>query len=131
MFLGRDSNGQRIRRTETVRGKKSDAQHRLREILSDLDRGIAPARNHHKVGEWMAEVIIPNKRQKTIDRYECDIRLHIKPTLSHVDLTKLSPVQVQHLESKLLQEGKAPKGVQGVHNVLARIHRRDAVLALT
>ena len=135
VYLGRDSNGKRIRRTETVRGKKSDAQHRLREILSDLDRGIAPARNHYKVGEWMdkwmAEVIIPNKRQKTIDRYECDIRLHIKPTLSHVDLTKLSPVQVQHLESKLLQEGKAPKGVQGVHNVLARIHRRDAVLALT
>ena len=35
VFLGRDANGKRMRKTETVRGKKADAQRRLREILSD------------------------------------------------------------------------------------------------
>lgn len=42
VFVGRDANGKRIRKGATVRGKKSDAQRRLREILADLDRGISP-----------------------------------------------------------------------------------------
>ena len=49
VFLGRDANGKRIRKTETVRGKKSDAQRRLREILAELDRGIAPTKVQYKV----------------------------------------------------------------------------------
>ena len=40
VFLGRDSKGKRLRKTETVRGRKADADRRLREILADLDRGI-------------------------------------------------------------------------------------------
>ena len=96
VFLGRDANGKRIRKTETVRGKKSDAQRRLREILSELDRGIAPTKVQYKVGEWLdkwlQEKIIPNRRQKTIYRYEGIIRLHIKPSLEHVGLVQLSPM---------------------------------------
>ena len=94
VFLGRDANGKRIRKTETVRGKKSDGQRRLREILSELDRGITPTKIQYKVGEWLdkwlQEKIIPNRRQKTIDRYEGIIRLHIKPSLEHVGLVQLS-----------------------------------------
>ena len=53
MFLGRDANSKRIRKTETVQGKKSDAQRRLREILAELDRGITPTIIQYKVGEWL------------------------------------------------------------------------------
>ena len=123
VFLGRDANGKRIRKTETVRGKKSDAQRRLREILAELDRGITPTKIQYKVGEWLdkwlQEKIIPNRRQKTIDRYEGIIRLHIKPSLEHVGLVQLSPMHIQGLESKLLDDGMAPKGVQAVHHVLS------------
>ena len=35
VFLGRDTNSKPMRKAETVRGKKADAQRRLREILSD------------------------------------------------------------------------------------------------
>ncbi len=52
-FLGRDASGKRIRKTETVRGKKSDAQRRLREILSEVDRGAIPANTRYRVGEWL------------------------------------------------------------------------------
>lgn len=65
------------------------------------------------------EKIVPSRRQKTIDRYEGIIRLHIKPTLAHIELSKLSPVHVQELESKLQQNGMKPRGVEGVHNVLS------------
>ena len=123
VFLGRDVNGKRMRKTETVRGKKADAQRRLREILSELDRGITPTKTRYKLSEWldkwMEEKIVPKGKQKTIDRYGDDIRLHIKPALGHIELTKLSPVQVQEFETNLLKSGKAAKGVQSVHNVLS------------
>ena len=123
VFLGRDVNGKRMRKTETVRGKKADAQRRLREILSELDRGITPTKTRYQLSEWldkwMEEKIVPKGKQKTIDRYGDDIRLHIKPALGHIELTKLSPVQVQEFETNLLKSGKAAKGVQSVHNVLS------------
>ena len=123
VFLGRDPNGKIIRRNETLRGKKADAERRLREILTELDRGIAPPQERYKLAQWldqwMTDVIIPNRRQSTIDRYEGAIRLHIGPHLGNVAIAKLSPRQVQALESKLLQDGMAPRGVQMIHNVLS------------
>ena len=122
VFLGRDANGKIVRHNETVRGKKADAERRLREILTELDKGIAPPQQRYKLAQWlekwMTDVIIPNRRQKTIDRYEGVIRLHIVPHLGNVEISKLAPRQVQALESQLLQGGMAPKGVQLIHNVL-------------
>jgi integrase len=91
VFLGRGSNGKRLRKTETVHGKKSEAQRRLREILGDLDHGIAHPQKSYKLREWlelwMSEVIIPNRRQKIVDRYEGIIRLHIVPHLGNVEFS--------------------------------------------
>lgn len=123
VFLGRDANGKIIRRNETVRGKKADAERRLREILTELDKGIAPPPERYRLAQWldkwMTDVIIPNRSQKTVDRYEGAIRLHILPHLGNVEIAKLAPRQVQDLEAKLLQGGMAPKGVQMIHNVLS------------
>ena len=122
VFLGRDTNGKRIRKTETVRGKKSDAQRRLREILSEVDRGAIPANTRYRVGEWLDKWLdekqVGGRREKTIDRYEGIIRLHLKPTLGRVELAKLSPMQIKDLELELVKGGIDPKGVEAVHNVL-------------
>ena len=105
VFLGRDTNGKRIRKTETVRGKKSDAQRRLREILSEVDRGAIPANTRYRVGEWLDKWLdekqVGGRREKTIDRYEGIIRLHLEPTLGRVELAKLSPMQIKDLELEL------------------------------
>ena len=123
VFLGRDAAGKRMRKTETVRGKRADGERRLRQILSDLDRGVAPPKTRYKVGEWLDkwlnEVVVPNRRQKTVDRYEICIRRHIKPRLGNVGLDKLVPLQIQELYAELLEGGMAPRGVQAVHNVLS------------
>ncbi len=123
VFLGRDEHGKRIRKNETVRGKKADAERRKREILGDLDRGIVPSVERYKLAEWLqfwlADVIAPKKEQKTFDRYEEASRLHVVPELGNVEISKLSPRHVQELETKLLRDGMAPKGVQMVHIVLS------------
>ena len=121
--LGRGSNGKRIRRSETVRGRKSDAERRLREILSDFDRGVSPPERRYRLGEWMEswieDVVIPNRSQKTVDRYRGAMRLHIIPVLGNVEIAKLAPRQIQALEANLLGAGMAAKGVLMVHNVLS------------
>lgn len=112
-----------MRKTETVRVKKADAERRLRQILSHLDRGVAPPKARYRVGEWLdkwlRKVVVPNRRQKTGDRYEISIRRHIKPRLDNVWLDKLAPLQIQELYAELLEGGMAPRGVQAVHNVLS------------
>ena len=135
VFLGRDSSGKRIRKTETVRGKKADAERRLREMLTDLDHGITLPQKSYKLEEWldqwMTDVIIPNRRQKTVDRYEGVIRLHLVPHLGHLELSKITPVHVQRLEGYLRTEGgMSPKGVQMVHNVLGGALRHAAKMEL-
>ena len=103
-------------------GKRPTPERRVREILSELDRGITPTKTRYKLGEWMdrwmEEKIVPKCKPKTIDRYQDDIRLHIKPALGHIELTKLSPAQVQEFETNLLKKGKKPKGVELVHIIL-------------
>ena len=83
VFLGRDEHGKRIRKNETVHGKKADAERRLREILSQMDRGMVPSLERYKLGEWLElwlnDVIAPEKEQKTFDRYEEASRLRVVP----------------------------------------------------
>jgi hypothetical protein len=40
IYSGSDSNGKPRRHFETVRGRKGDAQRRLTELLSSLDKGV-------------------------------------------------------------------------------------------
>ena len=68
---------------------------------------------------WLDNVIAPKQEQKTFDRYEEASRLHVVPNLGNVEISKLSPRHVQELETKLLRDGMAPKGVQLVHIVLS------------
>ena len=65
VFLGRDEHDKRIRKNETVRGKKADAERRLREILGEMDRGAVPSVERYKLAErlqlWSKNVIAPKK----------------------------------------------------------------------
>ena len=126
VFLGRDVNGKRIRKTETVRGKKSDTQRRLREILSEVDRGAISANTRYRVGEWLDKWLdekqVGGRREKTIDRYEGIIRLHLKPTLGRVELAKLSPMQIKDLELALVKGGMDPKWGRGGSQCSDRSH---------
>ena len=124
VFLGRGPDGKRRRKTETVRGKKADAERRRREILSDLDHGISPPQKSYKLTEWlkswMDDVIVPRSRQKTIDRYRGIINKHIVPHFGNIELARLTPAQVQKFDSLLQREKQmAPAGVNLVHRVLS------------
>ena len=120
---GRDALGKRQRRFITVRGAKAQAQRRLRELLTSLDQGIAlPTEKillRDWLDRWMQEIIAPNRRQRTKERYHGIIIRHIKPAIGHLEITKLAPSHVQALESQLSAQGMAAEGVGLVHRVLS------------
>jgi hypothetical protein len=93
--LGHDADGKRKRKFVSVKGTKKLAEEKLRELLTSLDRGIPLAAEKITVAQWldrwMREYVIPNTRQKTIERYEGMIRNHIVPALGHIELTRLAP----------------------------------------
>ena len=120
---GRDALGRRQRKFVTIRGTKAQAQRRLRELLSILDKGMGlPVENlllRDWLDRWMQEVVAPNRRQRTKERYQGIIARHIKPAIGHVQLTKLAPSHVQAFESQLSARGMAAEGVGLVHRVLS------------
>lgn len=121
--LGRDDNGKRDRRYFTVRGTKKQAQQRLRELLTELDGGAVPSSERIKMRDWldrwMLDRIVGHQSQATEDRYGGIIKNHLKPSVGHIELSKLSPGHVQSMQQKLLQDGMHPKGVNLVRTVLS------------
>lgn len=121
--LGRDEQGKRRRKFISVTGTKNEAQRQLREYLSTIDKGIPLNAEKATVAQWLdrwlKEYVVPNTRQKTVERYEGIIRNHVKPELGNLRLAKLSPSDIQSLEAKLIQAGMAPAGVELVHRVIS------------
>jgi integrase len=57
-------------------------------------------------------------RQRTWERYEQIVRVHIKPTLGKAKLKTLNPAQVRGLYRERLEGGSSPRTVQYVHVTL-------------
>lgn len=88
---------------------------------------------------WISDWIIRRSqlgklRESTVVRYSQLLRLHIAPTLGSVDLTELTPEQLDALYVKLLTAGLAPQTVVHVHRLLhaslAFAEKRRASLGL-
>ena len=109
-----------------VQRHKTEANRKLRELLTSLDKGIPIGTQKITFGQWLGKWMrdyVVNKRQKTIERYEGLIERHIAPYLGHVELTMLTPSDIQALEVKLLAKGMAPAGVELVHNVISGAYK--------
>ena len=119
---GRDPFGKRRTKSLTVRGTKSQAQRKLRELLSAIDQGRNPTLSDVPLREWlerwMSEAVVPNRRQRTQETYRNAIDRHIVPYLGGVSIGKLAPAQIQALEIRLLKD-LSPAMVNLVHNVLS------------
>jgi integrase len=121
--LGRNSQGKRLRKYVTVKGRKVEAERKLRELLSLTDKGIPINTQRLTLAQWLErwlrDYVAPRLRPKSIERYEEIVRKYLVPHLGQVELTRVTPADIQALEAKLLDQGMAPAGVDLVHNVLS------------
>jgi integrase len=75
-----------------------------------------------KVGEyldrWLSDSVRDTVRQRTFERYESIVRVHIKPTFGRVKVKALTPNHVRALYREKLDSGLSPRTVNYIHTTL-------------
>ncbi len=61
---------------------------------------------------WLEDSAHPRVRPKTYDSYAQIVRLYIEPEVGHIQLSKLSPQEIQQLLNKMLKKGLSPRTVR-------------------
>ena len=107
---------------ETFHGSSTEAQKRLREILTKLDKGtfIKPGKASlsEYLQSWLADSIKPNLSDKTFRLYSYICKQHIFPSIGKVPLVELKPQQLQHLYAQKQSAKLSKRTVQIIHVVL-------------
>lgn len=96
--------------------------------MSDRDGGLV-FDGSLKLGDyldrWLPD-IRDTVRQRTWERYEQIVRVHLKPTLGRIKLRNLTSTHVRSLYREKLDSGSSPRRVQYIHTTLRKA-LRDAV----
>ena len=94
---------------------------RLAKAIAERDAGVVFDSGSLKVGEYLdrwLDAVRDTVRQRTWQRHEQVVRLHLKPVLGNVRLDRLSALQIQSLYQAKLNSGLSPRTVQIVHVTL-------------
>ena len=110
-----DANGKR----RYVSGKtKAEVRTKLRRLLADRDEGVAYDSENLTVGDYLdrwLRALEGSVRQRTWQRHEEVVRLHLKPMIGGVKLDKLNALQVQNVYSQKLNAGLSARSVEIIH----------------
>jgi len=121
-YTGKGPDGKYHRHVETVKGRKSDAERRLRELLSNLDKGAYTPPGKLTIAQhldnWLAGYVATNCSARTMDSYGSIIKHHLAPNLGHFLLRQLTPQAIQLYYGKACQE-LSPRTVHHQHRVLS------------
>ena len=109
--------------------KKTDAERALRQAMSDVDCGLVYEAGTLTLGNYLDKWLRDMKgtvRQRTWERYEQIVRVHIKPALGGNKLKSLTPSHVRGLYREKLDLGLSHRTVQYIHTTLRKA-LKDAV----
>ena len=106
-----------------VSGKtKEEARKVLREARSNADAGLVFDAGKLTVREyldrWLADSVKGTVRQRTYERYESIVRVHLKPALGRLKLKALTPAHARALYRQKLDSGLASRTVNYIHTTL-------------
>jgi integrase len=101
---------------------RKEAADKLAKALADRASGYTFDTENMTVGEyldrWLDVSDRGSIRTSTYERHEQIVRLHLKPALGRVKLSKLTPAHVQGLYRDKLDSGLSSATVQKIHTVL-------------
>src|ERR687898_1339700 len=83
------------RKRKTLYGKtRAEAAEKLTKAMADRDGGIVYDAGKQTVGEyltrWLADSVKDMVRQRTYERYESIVRVHLVPAIGGIKLKKLA-----------------------------------------
>jgi integrase len=109
--------------------KKGECERKLRQAMTDADRGLvfdpSDLKLHTYLDGWLKD-IRDTVRQRTWERYESIVRVHINPALGAAKLQALIPNHLRALYRDKLDAGLAPRTVNYIHVTLHKA-LKDAV----
>lgn len=120
---GRDpATGKRRQKWYSFQGTKKEAHAERVRLLHEINSGTHIEPSKLTVGQWIDQWIeagAPGRKkkkvgQRTLERYEELLRLHVKPTLGARPLQKLSATEIDRLYNAL-EEKMAPMTLHHVH----------------
>jgi len=120
--MGRDQDGNRIRKPFTVNGTKADAEKERTRLLSELDNGILFNTSKVNVSDfldqWINGYAKPNTSPRTVEGYEGNIRRYLKPAIGHIPLDKLNPQHIRDLYAGMREKGLSARTILHNHRIL-------------
>ncbi|MCP4614441.1 MAG: site-specific integrase [Planctomycetes bacterium] len=112
-----------MQKSVTVRGTKAEAQRKLRELLTNLDKGVPIDESKKSVGEfldqWVRDYAETNTSPRTVEGYKGNINRYLKPKLGNIALAKLTAYHVQELYGDMIEKGLSARTVIHTHRVLS------------
>jgi len=104
---------------ETFHGNITEARKRLRQILTELDKGIFVKPSKTTVAEylntWLQDYCKPSLSPRTVQLYSYICRVHVIPAIGRIPITELKPQHLQKLYSEKLSSGLSARTVQICH----------------
>src|SRR4051812_25828474 len=114
----------RRRRRAVYGDTKRDATDKLRAVQRSIEDGQTVTSDRRLVAgflaEWLEKSVEPTVRPRTADSYRDQVRLHIAPEIGRIQLSRLTPADVQGLLNRKLAGGLSPRSVQYQHAILRR-----------
>jgi hypothetical protein len=112
-------------KTRSFYGKtRREASDKLRAARRELDDGLNITANRESLLQylerWLSASVKPSVRPKTYEGYEGIVRVRVIPYLGRVPLTKITPLDLQSLYTRLHDSGLSPRSVHHTHRVLHR-----------
>lgn len=108
---------------KTIYGKtRSEVAEKLAKAVVDRNDGLTYEAGSMTIAEylqgWLTDAVRDTVRQRTYERYEQIVRVHLVPSWPRMKLKKLTPADVRHLYREKLDSGLAPRTVQYIHTTL-------------
>ena len=101
---------------------RKEVADKLARVLADSASGLVFDGGIMTVVEylyrWLEDSDRGSVRMSTYERHRDIVRLHVRPALGRVKLSKLTPAHVQGLYRDKLDSGLSPATVQKIHTVL-------------
>src|SRR5215217_3530329 len=119
------------RKRKTLYGKtRQEVAAKLATALSNRKGGLTFDAGNLTLGDyldrWLNDSVRDTVRQRTWERYEQIVRVHIKPALGRIKLKALTSTHVRGLYREKLDGGLAPRTVRYIHTTLHKA-LKDAV----
>jgi len=110
---------------KTLYGRtRKEVDEKLTKAKASRDDGIVFDADNLTLGNyldrWISHSVRGTVRQRTWERYEQIVRVHLKPALGRVKLKNIAPTHARALYREKLDGGLAPRTVNYIHTTLSK-----------